>query len=41
MGEIGQEAVATLKNVASTAFTYALACGSMVKAILVIFVVGL
>jgi len=28
MGEIGQEAVATLKNVASTAFTYALACGS-------------
>jgi succinate-acetate transporter protein len=41
MGEIGKEAVATLKNVAWTAFTYALACGSMVKAILVIFVVGL
>jgi len=41
MGEIGQKAVATLNNVASTAFTYALACGSMVKAILVIFVVGL
>ena len=41
MGEIGQEAVATLKNVASTAFTYALACGSIVKAILVIFVMGL
>jgi len=41
MGEIGKEAVAILKNVAWTAFTYALACGSMVKAILVIFVVGL
>jgi len=41
VGEIGKEAVATLKNVAWTAFTYALACGSMVKAILVIFVVGL
>jgi len=41
MGELGQEAVATLKNVALTTFTYALACGSMVKAILVIFVVGL
>ena len=41
MGEIGKEAVATLKNVAWTAFTYALACGSMVKAILVILVVGL
>jgi len=41
MGEIGQEAVATLKNVALTAFTYALARGSMVKAILFIFVVGL
>jgi len=41
MGEIGQEAVGTLKNVASTAFTYALACGKMVKEIQVIFVVGL
>jgi len=41
MGELGQEAVAKLKNVVLTTFTYALTCGSMVKAILVIFVVGL
>ena len=41
MGELGQEAVTTLKNVALTTFTYALVCGIIVKAILVIFVVGL
>jgi len=41
MGEIGKEAVTTIKNMTWTVFTYALACGSMVKAILVIFVVDI
>jgi len=41
MGEIGKEAVATMQNMAWTAFTYALACGSVVKTILAIFVMGL
>ena len=38
--EFGKEAVAILRNVAWTAFTYAVTCGSVVNAILVIFVVG-
>jgi len=41
MGEIGKEAVTTLKNVAWTAFKYGMACEGMVRAILVIIVVGL
>jgi len=41
MGEMGNETVATLRNVAWTAFTYALTCGGMAKVILFIFVVSL
>jgi len=41
MGELGNKAVATLRNVAWTAFTYAMTCGSVVKAILFIILVGL
>jgi hypothetical protein len=41
MGEIGKETVATLKKVAWTAGACAMACGSMVQAMLFIFVVGL
>jgi len=41
IGELENEAAATLRNVAGAAFTYAATCGVVEKAILFIFVVGL